>query len=745
MGKERSLLGNLFLISVVTLAFETVVFRIFAFLFGYHFVSLLLALALLGYGVAGSVGMRIPLSFKENLPGALGCSLIFFFLGLCLLPLDPYGLFLRPFSLLALGGMLLFTLLPFFWHGLVQVVAFERFPRHFSRFYGFNLLGSAVGVGVGLGGLWFLEESRVILLLALIGVLGRMRMVWRVAFAGFLLLIFFSPLQMYRSPYSPSLLLREIPENTLLKTYRNPVETMEVFSTPSSRVGWGLSVRFAGVPPSSFTLVFDHHFSETFPTEHPEPFLEALLLALPFRVARPERVLLLEGKGGLEGHLAHHFGASTVELVTSSFLFAAFLRDFVPDFPAQVVVATPRRYLQKRENTYDGIVVQVPVGRASVFPGSFSFAENFLLTREGVEALFLALKEEGMLVFPIFLQNPPSLLPKLVTLLATVVELDSRLVVVKNLDCAFVVVRKKAWESATLNAFKEEVNRWHFDFIYFPGGKEEDFETVFQTGKRYYRALKEALEGEAENTFFDLRPPRDHRPYFGNFFRFSQLPETWRNLGKRWLPFGGAGFLLFIAVFVLVLCFSVLGILLPVRGLVKEAIAFRRKILLGGICTGVGFMFVEMALFVRLSLVVGLPLYTFSLLLLLLLCGSGWGSMQVGRGLSRERVKTYAFLHLATMGGYFLLLRFFGSESFLLLPLLPLAYWSGMPFPLLSQFVRRKAPALFPALFAYNGFFSVISSLLAHLLLLFWGAELVFSLTFLVYLTFWVILLALPG
>ncbi|MGC8778143.1 MAG: hypothetical protein ACP5Q4_05645, partial [Candidatus Caldatribacteriaceae bacterium] len=696
MSEEQHLGISLFLASVVTLAFETVVFRVFTFLFGYHFVSFLLSLALLGYGMSGSLAGKVPLVVKKLSPFLLGWSFIVFFLGLGLFPFDPYEVLLRPSSLLILGFMLLMALSPFFLHGLIQIFSFERFPQFFSRFYGLNLWGSAVGVGVGLLSLTRFEETRALLLLALVGISGRVRMVWRVILLAVVIALFFSPLKMSLSPYSPSRLLREIPENELLRTYHTPLETLEVFSTPSSRVGWGLSVRFEGVPPSSFTLVFDHHALETFPREPSVPFLEALLLALPFRIGHPEKVLVVEGKGGMEVYLAHHCKSQRVDLVTSSFLFATFLRDFVPAFPAQVMVTSPRRYLQRKKEFYDCITVQVPVGRASVLPGSFSFVEDFLFTREGIRALFSALRDGGVLVFSLFLQNPPSLLPKLTKLLASALgseALLSRLAVVKNLDFALFLLKRDPWERDTIAAFQEEVKRWCFDVIYYPGGEEGEFEQVFQTGQRYYRALREALrEGDFQSPF-DLRPPRDHRPYFRNFFRFGQLGETWRHLGKRWLPFGGAGFLLFVAIFALVVCFSAVALLLPLQGLGRRGTSSRRRaFLLSALSTGVGFMFLEMTLFARLSLVVDLPLYTFSLLLVVLLLGSGWGSLRVQRGFPEGALRRYAFFHLVAMGGYFVFLELFGNELFLLLPLLPLAYASGMPFPLLSERVRREEP-----------------------------------------------------
>lgn len=748
MKKEWHLGENIFWVSLVTLAFETVLFRIFTFLFGYHFVSLLVALALLGYGMSGILSTRIPIWMKKNALWISGMFLVLFFLSVSFLPLDSYGIFLNPLSFLSLVLILLLTLVPFLIHGVVQIFSFECFPRFFSVFYGLNLLGSATGVGVGLLGLTFWEESRVLLLLALFSALDKTSLRWRIALTVVIALLFISPLTMYISPYAPSRTLLEVPDNERLQIYRSPVETMEVFSTPSSRVGWGLSLFFGDTPPSCFTLVFDHHNTEVFPREFPDSFLEALLLALPFRIERPQRVLVVEGKSGQEVYLAHHFQSEEIELVTSSFLFRSFLQDFIPSFPGKVLVTSPRKYIRKRQNSYDLITIRAPVGRASIFAGSFSFQEDFLFTCEGIAALLSALKERGILLLPIFLQNPPSLLPKLVRLLATVMGNENclqSLMVLKNFDSALLIVKKGGWGEGDVLLWREEAKKWHFDFIYFLGGEEKDFEQVFRTGGRYFHALQEALQQNSTDNFFDLRPAKDHRPYFGNFFRFTQLREARYNLGKRWLPFGGAGFFLFLVVFALVTFLSSIGLLLPLRKVTLSAnFSYRWLFLAGSICTGIGFMFLEISLFVRLHLLVGVPMYTFSLLLVALLLGSGWGSIKIKKGFSRNQIKSFAFFHLSLLGGYFLLLKFFGCSPFLLLPLFPLAYYTGMPFPILSELARRLKPGFFPILFAYNGFFSVISSLLVHLILVLFGMEFAFLLTFLSYLLFWFIALSFP-
>ena len=59
-----SLLG----VAAVALAVETLTMRIFSFIFEYHFVSLIISLALLGYGAAGSLYPFLPGGSKSTSP-----------------------------------------------------------------------------------------------------------------------------------------------------------------------------------------------------------------------------------------------------------------------------------------------------------------------------------------------------------------------------------------------------------------------------------------------------------------------------------------------------------------------------------------------------------------------------------------------------------------------------------------------------------------------------------------------------
>ncbi|HXL02108.1 MAG TPA: hypothetical protein PK016_03180 [Candidatus Atribacteria bacterium] len=139
-----SLLG----VAAIALTVETLIMRIFSFIFGYHFVSLVISLALLGYGAAGSLYSFLPRRFKEHIPYILAFSLLLLALGIVFLPLDIYKFWVNYYNWFYFAILLFLAFLPFFVHGSYQLYAFELYPSHFPRFYATNSVGSSLGIGI---------------------------------------------------------------------------------------------------------------------------------------------------------------------------------------------------------------------------------------------------------------------------------------------------------------------------------------------------------------------------------------------------------------------------------------------------------------------------------------------------------------------------------------------------------------------------------------------------------------------
>ena len=758
MRRKNYLSFQLFVLSLCALAAEMILFRLYTFLVGFHFVSLIISLALLGYGAAGSLYRHYPLSLRPLIPLFFLFGMFAVFAGFVILPLDVYQFWTYAIHKVIFVILVIFTAFPFFYHGLFQLLLFEKYPDHFPRFYSINLIGSALGVITGIVFLMFMNEIRSLLGLAVIACLASFHQKkFMIPIIIFIVVLYFSPLSLKLSDYSPSRQLKLIPENQLLQTYHNPSQNLDVYFTPYSRAAAGLSMLYRDIPPSAYTLVYDHNLQHFFPYHPSQEFLQYTLFSLPIRIFNPNNVLGIECDWGYEIYALWYSGV-TGKIITSSPLYGAFLDIIHLPSRIQRETAFPRKFLSRNQTLYDLIFLQVPIGSADVFPGSFSLKENYLFTIEGMRLVMKQLQSDGKLVISFFPQTPPVVLIKMLDIFSQVwgstVQLRNQMIIIKNLDLVSMIISKNPFSNDEMNRIRQDVHTYWFDFIYYPGIHKDEAEIIFQNQKINYQAVIEYLRDSSaslQKSFYYVRAPSDNSPNFFHFFKWRQTMDTIYNLGKRWLPFGGAGFLLVFFVLAVIASLSFLFILIPGRFLIRMTLSFpgRRYLELAAIMTGAGYMLIEIPVIAQLEMIIGFPLYTFAVVLSVLLIFSGLGSLYV------EKIRSTAFfhrliiIHPLVLIGYLLFIN--GVQSWLLslpeyvcmivtfLPFSLVSFLAGMPFPVLSRLTQKRNPEFFPAVFAWNGFVSVIATLLSHLTAVQFGIRSPYLLSIPIYSGFWIV------
>jgi len=749
---------QLFILSLCALAVEMILFRLFAFLAGFHFVSLIISLALLGYGASGTLFHFYPIAMRPFLPHFFVLGIAAVLAGFVALPLDVYEFWTYTIYKFNLIILIILTSMPFFYHGLYQIHIFDKYPDHFPRFYSLNLIGSAAGVVIGVVLLRFLSEIQSLICIMGIGCLT----LWnqKKLFLSSLLLtgiLLFMPINLKISDYSPTRQLRLIPDNQLLYTLHNPSQNLEVFLTPHSRAATGLSMLYRGIPPSSYSLITDYTHQLIFPYQPSQEFINYTLFSLPLRVFNPRDVLCIECDWGYEMYAMYYSGVNG-KIVTSSPLYREFLKNIYPPFPFEIEVAFPRKYLSQVPSQYDLIFLQVPIGNAEIFPGSFSMEENYLFTIEGFCSVFDHLSNEGKVVISFFPQTPPMVLLKLLDLVSRAWGgldlLKNRMIIIKNLDFVSMMVSNQVFNQFEIEKVHHEVSVYGFDFIYYPGIGEEEAEVVFQNQKLNYRTVMDYFQDPSKTlrkSSYQVEAPHDKKPYFFHFFRWNQLKDTLYNLGKRWLPFGGAGFLFVLFILLVIIALSFFFILIPGRVLLgRKKLQFngQRELILAAIITGVGYMLIEIPVIIQLEMIIGFPIYTFALVLAVLLVFSGLGSRYVEKIRSNRFFSNLILIHPLAILGFFLFINLFrnwllklpGIISLLavLLPFSLVAFIVGMPFPILSKLTHQRNPDFFQMVFAWNGFMSVIASLFSHLVAIEYGIYFPYLLSIPIYGSFWI-------
>ncbi|MFH1487219.1 MAG: hypothetical protein ABIH46_14195, partial [Chloroflexota bacterium] len=317
----------------------------------------------------------------------------------------------------------------------------------------------------------------------------------------------------------------------------------------------------------------------------------------------------------------------------------------------------------------------------------------------------------------------------------------------QTLQTATILVKKNGFDRKEIATIRRFCDERQFDPIYFPGITPQDlgrYQVV--PGQPHARAFSQIVSPQGKESFyddypFDVSPTSDDRPFFFHFFRWQPAGEALRLWGKVWLPFGGAGYLVLVALLLLVTVASVVLVIIPLlagRFLQKEkgvppSDAQRANKLLPPWKTliyfgalGLGYLFVEIPLMQRFILFLGQPTYSFALVLSTVLVCSGLGSL-VSRQWTTHALPTLGLLSVFALLyplmlpvafdawlGHPLHLRLLASVGMIA----PLSFLMGIPFPLGIRLLGESSPSLIPWAWAINGCASVMSSIIAAMVAL---------------------------
>jgi hypothetical protein len=142
------------------------------------------------------------------------------------------------------------------------------------------------------------------------------------------------------------------------------------------------------------------------------------------------------------------------------------------------------------------------------------------------------------------------------------------------------------------------------------------------------------------------------------------------------------------------------------------------------VAIGLGFMLIEISQLQRLTIFLGHPSYSLSVVLFSLLVSSGLGSLSTARVTAPESAaRRRLMLTIAIMAAFGLLTplvthRFEASSTPIRIALsiallFPIGFLMGMAFPLGMRLALRRAPLLAPWFWGVNGAASVCASVLA--------------------------------
>jgi SAM-dependent methyltransferase len=759
----------IFLSSFSSLAYEITLTRVFSISLSYHFAFMIISIAMLGIGASGTVLSVFPGLKNPSLLGIdtllLGISIPLTYLLSKTISFDPIELLWAKTEILYLGLTALVLSIPFFFSGLIIAKALTLLSQKSALLYGGDLLGAGAGsIGIlflmmaaGPDQAVFFISSIALLSPLILGGKG-LKAISLILNLLVLSMAILHPSWMapWMSPYKELRVALRYPEAKHLKTYDSPFSRIDLFRSPAVRFAPGLSLKYLDPLPEQIGFSIDggEINAVTNPADRASlRFLKYLPSALPYGIRRPEDVLVLDPRGGLQVLVADYFGSKNVYQVEGNPLLIKIIRNDLRDFSGRLYSRRTwpglgRSFLRSFEGKFDLIDLSL---MGAVPSGSFGIAEDYRYTVEAFREYLEHLKPGGFLSISLYLLPPPRMEWRLLNTLRTAMEelgmedAERRIASIRTWGSIILLGKGSAISSSEIEAIKKFSEDRRFDLVYYPGIQaKETNRYIKMVSDDYAVAFKKLLDPKTSKTFidhyaFDIRPVRDENPFFHDYLRLKHVKEIYRIMGRKWQYFIQEGYLLPV-LFVQVFLLSLLIVFLPAvtmyrKDKVKAKVEVQKRenslnlnldlSLLYFAFLGLGFMFVEVSLVQKLILPLEMPSYAVAAVLASLLISSGAGSLLSHRvTIIRTPSISIVLSVLVAAYGLFLppligIISPYGMAFKLFLAffiLFPLGLFMGIPFPAGLRILGETQEDLIPWAWAINGCLSVLAPLLAVML-----------------------------
>ena len=614
------------LLGAGTMVLEIAFTRLFSVLLFYHYVFLVLAVALLGLGVGAALAALLPdrpHRFESYAAGtatlAAVSSVVAVVCSIRVLPLD----------MPVLHGIV--VLVPFLFVGMALSLLFVAGPAASARIYGADLAGAAGGALLGYALLYLGAPTAILgasVLLASGGsVVGRSSATDRAGRTALLaaLTVLFA-LNATLQPLDVD--LHRIARGKPLGQWLDGRQA-EVVRTEWDPFGRVDVVRAPDEPLERFVFI-DGAAGSALPRYPSDLGQESTRLtelgAFPYRLVDADRALIIGSGGGvsvlyallsgLDDITAVEVSQGVVDAVRADGEYAGFLYDR-PE--VTVAVEEGRSFLARDPSRYDVIDMSLVVSLATARSG-YALAENYLFTQEAFVSVLSHLTDSGFAAVRLY--DDPTLTRAFITA-ATAIrnagETDAgavrHLAVVFDPDeadrfgTAFYPLLLISKHPMTEEASRELAARAEplgFTVMFAPFTHENGAFGKVARGEATLIEIEDELTGGV------FTPPTDARPFF--FEMTEGLP---RALADAWVAVGA------------VLALAAVGLVFAVRRATPPG-AMNRQVglpLVYFAALGLAFLLVEISLLARFTLFIGQPTIALIVALAALLVAAGAGSL----------------------------------------------------------------------------------------------------------------------
>lgn len=730
----------------------------------YHFAYLVIAIALLGFGAAGTA---LTLARERWLPkwrrlSALTAALAAATMALALpvagsraLAPDLYLLFTDSSQLARLAGASFALAIPFFFSGLAVGLVLTARAARAGGFYAWNLAGSGAGGVAGWLLLGALAPSQIPALVSVLPLAGAVLLargsdahgLARFAPAAVATAVIMAanllPFESRPSQFKDLSRMLDLPGAQVVVDVPDPRGRLQIVDAPVFRPAPPTSLRFAGDYPVQRAILLDGNLrgslmsaSDDTGADAARAVFDHALETVAWAMAPRDRVLFIESGGDGFATWATGRGASRVVCAEPHPGIARELARVLRE-GAVVVNASARDVLGRGGEPFDAI--RFPM--AGAFGGTVGMGavgEQFLFTAEAFAAALARLADDGVILASAWTEQPERNAPRLLaTLLAGLriagaEEPRAHVAAIQSWSAMTFLVKRTPFTEVDAIAIEAFASRLEFDVLILRGeattGEDRFHEASGSALADQVSAILAGDLGAAEaatSGLFRLGAATDDRPYFSQFLRISKLAGLARERGWHSVPFVEMGYLV-VALSAPVLAVAALVLILaPLPGVARTG-RLRTRTAVFCTCLGLGFMFVEIGLIARMTLFLGSALTSAATVITTLLVVAGIGSALSQRFQPAPhvlaRIAMIAALTIvgtgalagAVAGGWHPPAAVRVAVASVLMA--PGALVMGMAFPTLLRLLEVREPSHVPWAWAVNGCASVVAPSLAMIL-----------------------------
>ena len=500
------------------IALQIGIMRIFSEGSWAHFGSLVVSLAMLGFGLTSAVMVLARPWFERHWFGVIGGSLVLFAplavgsnLAAQQLPFNPIFIVSDAQQKWRLVADFALYLLPFLAGSVFLGTVFLRAKAVFGRVYFADLLGSGLCGLLILGALFVIAPENLVLVpVALAGMGGILWFTGLGSRAGTIAVAIVTvasgaahlvlPAQLNIpklavSDYKGVSYARKFPDAKREYDGVSPFGHLEVYSSSYLHFAPGLSdnasLNLAQMPVNAYLGLYidgDGPIGVMRDlTEKETAYIHYLPMVYPYLISSAPKTFVVQFGGGISAQVALHSKASSVTVGEANpALLRAFrddgaLKTFTSDILSRVTVIPydGRLFLANTSERYDVIDLSLADSAGLSNPGGFAIVEKYSYTREAMQHYMRALSSNGVLSVTLWnKEEPPKSALKLYATMAEAARANGDTDIRQNffvassyLSTVTVLYKRGGFTLADVETLRTHTSSMSFDEIYSPGIK----------------------------------------------------------------------------------------------------------------------------------------------------------------------------------------------------------------------------------------------------------------------------------